>query len=41
MPGVLALRRGIGIRQAIEEILLVAHCYTADEMKDQVVYLPL
>ena|SRR5438128_1067381 len=41
MPGILALRRRIGVGQAIEEILLVVQCYTADEMKDQVVYLPL
>ena len=41
MPGVLALRGNAGIGQAIDDILLVAKCYTAEEMKDQVLYLPL
>jgi hypothetical protein len=41
MPGVLALRRRIRIHQAIGDILLVAQCYPADEIKDQVLYLPL
>jgi predicted nuclease of predicted toxin-antitoxin system len=41
MPGVLVLHGNISIGQAIDDILLVANCYTADEMKNQVVYLPL
>jgi predicted nuclease of predicted toxin-antitoxin system len=41
MPGVIALIEGVGIGRAIEEILLVAQCCTAEEMKDQVRYIPL
>ncbi len=42
MPGLLVLRENAGIGQAIEDILLVAICYKADEMKDlAVVYIPL
>jgi hypothetical protein len=41
MPGVLALRKKCGIGEAIEDILLVAKCYTASEMNDQVLYIPL
>jgi hypothetical protein len=41
MAGVLVLRRTIGVGQAINEILLVAQCYTADEIKDQIIYLTL
>jgi hypothetical protein len=41
MPGVLALKENVGIGRVIDDILLVAQCYTADEMKDQVLYIPL
>jgi len=41
MPGVLALKAGFGIGQAIDDILLVADCYIADEVKNQVYYIPL
>jgi hypothetical protein len=41
MPGVLALKENVGIGRVIDDILLVALCYTADEMKDQVLYVPL
>jgi predicted nuclease of predicted toxin-antitoxin system len=42
MHGVLALREGVSIGRAIEDILLVAECYTAEEMKAlAVVYIPL
>jgi predicted nuclease of predicted toxin-antitoxin system len=41
MPGLLALRES-SIGQAIEDILLVAECYTEEEMKAcAIVYLPL
>ena len=41
-PGVLALKENVGIGRVIEDILLVALCYTADEMKDwAVLYIPL
>jgi hypothetical protein len=41
MPGVLALLENAGIGRVIDDILLVALCYTADEMKDQVIFIPL
>src|SRR5262245_34849735 len=41
MPGVLALLENVGIGRVIDDILLVAQCYTADEMKNQVLYIPL
>lgn len=41
MPGVLALKENVGIGRVIDDILLVALCYTTDEMKDQVLYIPL
>jgi hypothetical protein len=42
MPGVLALKENVGIGRVIDDILLVAQCYTADEMKDwAVLYIPL
>jgi hypothetical protein len=40
MSGVLALLENAGIGRVIDDILVVALCYTADEIKDQVVYLP-
>lgn len=41
MPGVLHVARSMPIGQAIEEIMLVAECYSPDECEDQVVFLPL
>jgi hypothetical protein len=41
MPGVLALKENVGIARVIDDILLVAMCYTPEEMKDQVLYIPL
>jgi predicted nuclease of predicted toxin-antitoxin system len=41
MPGVLALRSDVHVGKAIEDLLLVVHCATADEMKNQVKYIPL
>ena len=41
MPGVLALLENIGVGQVIEDILLVALCYTPQEIKDQVLFIPL
>jgi hypothetical protein len=34
MPGVLALLENVGIGGVIDDTLLVALCYTADEIKD-------
>ena len=41
MQGVLALLEDAGIGHAIDDILLIAQCYTSAEMKDQVLYIPL
>ena len=41
MVGVLALLDNRGVGRVINDILLVARCYTVDEMKDQVWYVPL
>ena len=41
MQGVLALRENIGIGRVIDDILLVALCYAPEEIKDQVLFLPL
>jgi hypothetical protein len=41
MPDVLALKENVGIGWVIDDILLVALCYTVDEVKDQVLYIPL
>jgi hypothetical protein len=40
MPGVLALLENVGIGRVIDDTLLAAQCYTADQMKDQVLYIP-
>jgi predicted nuclease of predicted toxin-antitoxin system len=40
MPGVLALLENIGARRVIDDILLVAMCYTPEEMQDQVLFIP-
>ncbi len=41
MPGVLVRRRGVTIRQAINDLILVAHCGRPEDFKDQVQFLPL
>ncbi len=41
MTGVLALLENIGVGRVIEEILLVALCCAPEEIKDQVLYIPL
>lgn len=41
LPGVIALLENIGIGQVIDDILLVALCYAPEEMKDQVLFIPL
>ncbi len=41
MPGVLVLGNRLNIGQAIEEILTVAVCSTADEVNNRVIFLPL
>jgi predicted nuclease of predicted toxin-antitoxin system len=41
MPGVLALRPHATIGEAIDDIILVARCYDEEDMRDQVIYIPL
>jgi hypothetical protein len=41
MPGVLALRPHASIGEAIDDIILVARCYDEEDIRDQVVYIPL
>lgn len=41
MPGVLALLENVGIGRVIDDILLAAQADVADEVKDQVMYIPL
>jgi hypothetical protein len=41
MPGVLALLENTGIGRVLDDILLVAQCYEPDEIRDQVLYIPL
>jgi hypothetical protein len=41
MPGVLVVSGSMTFGQAIDEILLAANCYSEDEMKDRVEFLPL
>ncbi len=41
MPGVIALIEGVGVRQALDDVLLITLCYSEDEIKDQIVYVPL
>lgn len=41
MPGVFEVGRNVSIREAIEDILLIAECSTEDEWEGQVRYLPL
>jgi hypothetical protein len=40
MVGVLALLENVAVGRVIDDILLVALCYTADEIKGQVLYIP-
>jgi hypothetical protein len=40
MPGVLALLENVGVGRVIDDILLVALCYTPAEIKDQVLFIP-
>jgi hypothetical protein len=41
MPGVLALLENVAKGQVIDDILLMAQCHAPDEIKDQVLYIPL
>lgn len=41
MPGVCEVQRRVPIGQAIEELLLIAECSTADDWETQVFYVPM
>lgn len=41
MPGLIVRGKGVSIRQAIDELLLIANCALAEDFKDQVKHLPL
>jgi hypothetical protein len=41
MPGVLVRGRGVTVGQAIEDLLVIAQAGTAEDFRDQVVFLPL
>ena len=41
MPGVIVVTENITIRQAIEDIHLIADCYSPNEIRDQAIYIPL
>lgn len=41
MPGVLALLENQAVGRVIDDILLVALCYAPEEIKDQVLFIPL
>lgn len=41
MPGLVEVGRAVPISRAIEDILLLAECSSADEWQGQVLYLPL
>ena len=40
MPGILALLENVGVARVIDDIRLVALCYAAEEIKDQVLFIP-
>jgi hypothetical protein len=41
VPGLIATTNDQPIGAAIQEILLIVHCYTSEEMRDRVIFLPL
>jgi predicted nuclease of predicted toxin-antitoxin system len=41
MPGVVVVSQSLGIRRAVEDILILATCGEEDELENQVRYLPL
>jgi hypothetical protein len=41
MPGMLALLENVGIGRVIDDILLAVQCYEPDDIKDQVVFIPI
>lgn len=41
MPGVIVRSHSVSIRQAIDDLLLIAQCGVVEDFKDQVKFLPL
>jgi hypothetical protein len=41
MPGLLVRRKGTTLRQAIDGLLLIAHCGVAEDFRNQVRFFPL
>ena len=41
MPGLIVRGKGVSIRQAIDDLLLIARCGLAEDFNDQVKHLPL
>ena len=41
MPGVIVRGKGVTIRRAIDDLLIIAGCGAAEDFKDQVRFLPL
>ena len=41
MPGIFEIGRGVPVRQAIEEILLIVECSVDEEWEGQIRYIPL
>lgn len=41
MPGMIIASMGISIGVAVEDILLITECYSPEEIKNQVIYIPL
>jgi hypothetical protein len=41
MPGTLALVQNVGVGRVIDDILLVVHCYAEEEIRNQVLFIPL
>lgn len=41
MPGLIVRKKGVAIRQAIQDLLIVAICGLPEDFKDQITYLPL
>jgi len=41
MPGVLALLENIAVGRVIDDLLLVALCYTPEEINRQILFIPL
>ena len=41
MPGVIEAKRTLSVSDVIEDLLLIGHCGSEADLRDQVIYLPL